>query len=314
MYKAFLLILCLLACTTIVVAQGPDTRRPAPRPTGQQVSPATPILSKEQFERLRTILQPFYEKQGGSAPGTVPMPNQRPLTLSPAIGGPLGGFPDFTPDPNLLKHGPFGPNVKYGPLGPIGEGQGAQQSANAQLNLGVGLNLEGFKQHPLDKAINQSIGAIDGLIEVFNNRLPRLVDQYQQQVAASNQPPVPRPADNQLTRPRSASAASTNFRCSVGADNHLLGSNRRYLSWQVDADCGPGTSAIKLTYSVLKDGRVWYGGSQKRSSEGELHVRDTPRCSSGTHRYQVKGTLNYYYYNTPKSLGPTSSRVVTCSN
>lgn len=105
----------------------------------------------------------------------------------------------------------------------------------------------------------------------------------------------------------------TDFRCSVSADNHLLGSNRNHLSWQVDADCGSGTSAIKLTVSVLKDGRVWYGAFKKLSSKGELHVSDTPRCPSGTHKYQVVGTLNYYYFNTPKSLGPTGSRVITCS-
>lgn len=107
--------------------------------------------------------------------------------------------------------------------------------------------------------------------------------------------------------------SDTDFRCSVSADNHLLGSNHHYLSWQVDAGCGSGTSAIKLTFSVLKDGRVWYGNSQKRNSKGELHVRDTPRCPSGTHRYEVVATLNYYYFNTPKSLGPTHSRVITCS-
>lgn len=103
------------------------------------------------------------------------------------------------------------------------------------------------------------------------------------------------------------------IKCSVSADNHLLGYDRHRLSWQVDANCGSGTTAMKLTYSVLKDGRVWYGSSQKRNSKGALHVRDTPLCASGTHRYKVVGTLNYYYFNRPKSLGPTYSREITCS-
>jgi hypothetical protein len=106
--------------------------------------------------------------------------------------------------------------------------------------------------------------------------------------------------------------SDTDGKCSVSADNHLLGSNHHYLTWQIDAGCGSGASAIKLTYSVLKDGRVWSGGS-KTFSKGEFHMRDTPRCAGGTHSYQVVGTLNYYYLNTPKSLGPTRSRVLTCS-
>jgi hypothetical protein len=211
MYKAFLLILCLLACTTIVVAQGSDTRRPAPRPTGQQVNPDISALTKEllQSDRLRafareTIIRKHFEQQRARARGAVPPPNQHPLTLRP-VTGVLGGFPDYTPDPNLLKHGPFGPDVKYDLSGPIGEGW----------------DFEGFKRHPLENVsnqiqegfkqatggINQSIEAADRLIEIFN-QLPQQVDQYQRQIAASNQPPVHRTADNRLGPQPLASAAS----------------------------------------------------------------------------------------------------------
>jgi hypothetical protein len=219
MYKAFLLFLCLLALTPTVVGQERIPRRPVPSPVGQPVRPASPVLSKEQMDRLRPIAQAILENQRARAQGTVPTPNQHPSTLSPALNG-LGGFLDYTPDPNLLKYGPFGPNVKYGPLGPLGAEHGAQQSPNAGPNSGVVWNLEGFT-HPLDR-VGQNLGGVklnlEGLdlkLEGFNERIEastngaiEALNKLQQLIEASNQPPVPRTADRKLTGRVTASAAS----------------------------------------------------------------------------------------------------------
>jgi hypothetical protein len=104
---------------------------------------------------------------------------------------------------------------------------------------------------------------------------------------------------------------TTNGLCSVYADNHLQGSNHSRLSWQVSSSCGRFVTSMKLTYSVLKDGRVWYGGSRTRSGPGDLGVADTPYCSSGTHQYRVRADLNYYYFNSPQSLH-TDSITLSC--
>jgi hypothetical protein len=188
MYKAFLLILCLLVNTTMVVAQRPDTRRPAPSPVRQQGSPPTPIVTKEQLERLRLILQPFLEKEYGSAHGAVTLPNQNPLTPFARMS-PLGGLLEVTEDPNLRKYGPLGPNVNYGPMGPLGEGQGVQ-SLNAQSNPGVvwkspsDFTLDKVFSQMLD-GINQAQNGINQSLDGVNGALGAL-NQVQQQIAAFN--------------------------------------------------------------------------------------------------------------------------------
>jgi len=93
--------------------------------------------------------------------------------------------------------------------------------------------------------------------------------------------------------------------CSIYADNHL-DSSRNHLSWQIDANCGRFVSAMKITWSVLKDGGVWYGDSQRKDSNGAMHLRDTPLCSSGSHSYVLRATLNYFHLTTWKSLSETS--------
>ena len=112
--------------------------------------------------------------------------------------------------------------------------------------------------------------------------------------------------------PANASAI-TDGRCSIYADNHLLGSNHHYLSWQVDAFCGSGVNYMKVTYSVLRDGSVWYGNSRDQGNNNDMHFAQTPRCTSGTHKYQATARLNYYYFSQPKSLGPVNSITITCT-
>lgn len=217
MYKAFLLILAFLVGTVVIAGQ---ERAPQPRPLSpeaQRIFDYIRAMTPEQRVLLREATLLWLEKRRASEQRTIRIPDQNPLTPFATMSQ-LGSLLSITEDPNLRKYGPLGPDVKYGPLGPIGDGQSVQQSANA---LGKVVNLPPGVTHPLDSVftqlqdgikntqdgikniqtgINKSLGDINGVIGALN--------QVQQQIAASNQPPVPRPVDRKLTRPRLASGGS----------------------------------------------------------------------------------------------------------
>lgn len=201
MFKAFLLILCFLVGTVVVAGQ---ERTPQPRPFSpdvQRIFDYIRVMTPEQRVLLRESTLVWLEKRRASERG-IPTQDQHSFTLAPATGTlGVGGFPDLTPDPNLLKYGPLGPDVKYGPMGPIGEGQGSQQSANAQTSPGSILNLPKGFTHPLEgltkdldaakwswKELNLSLGAADRAIGALS--------QVQLQIAASNQSLLSRLANN----------------------------------------------------------------------------------------------------------------------
>jgi hypothetical protein len=209
MFKAFLLFLCVLAFTPMVAAQERTHRSPTPSPAGRQVNPATPVFSKERLDRLRPIAQAILESQRASAQGTAP--DQHLLTAPPAMSV-LGGFTDLTQGPALRKYGPFGPNVKYGLMGPLAEEQSARQSANAQLNPGVVVNLpEGFT-HPLD-GVSRNLNGVKFSLEGLDLNLEKVksigaLNQLLPQIEAFNQPPMLRSIANMLAPQPLASADS----------------------------------------------------------------------------------------------------------
>lgn len=154
MYKAFLLIVCLMVCTEVGIAQGPDTRHPAPSPARPEIR----SITKEQLERVRDIAR-------GTA-GVSPTPTQAPSPAGREI------------------------RITKEQLDWVRDIARGMQSASAQPSPGISdlpegfthpldgfsldLNLEGFKER-IDAATDGAIGAL-------------------KQMAASNQPPVPSPA------------------------------------------------------------------------------------------------------------------------
>jgi hypothetical protein len=180
---------------------GAQESAPKPRtlsPTVQRIFDNIRTMTPEQRILLRErTLRQLDERRANEQ--RVRTPDQHPLTPPPAtrvLG--VGGFADFTLDPNLLKYGPFGPNVKYGPLGPIGEEQGAQQGANVQLNSNGAWGLkEG--DHPLN-GVTPNLGwnqdEFKQRIETATNGIIGAFNQIRQTVAASNQLPVTRPANS----------------------------------------------------------------------------------------------------------------------
>jgi hypothetical protein len=70
---------------------------------------------------------------------------------------------------------------------------------------------------------------------------------------------------------------------------------------------------MKLTWTVTRDGNAWKGDSVKTGGT-KAQARDTPKCTSGTHTYQLTATLNYYYLNQgPITLGPQRSVNIKCT-
>lgn len=202
MYKAFLLILCLLVCTMMVVGQERAPQSAPFSPSVQRILDRINAMTPEQRARLRESTLAWLDERHASEQSTIPMPSQNPLTPFAAMS-PLGTLLDVTQDPNLRKYGPLGPNVKYGLLGPLGEEQGAGQSANGGPNQGVVLNLpEGFT-HPLD---GFSLPGFKESIEVSANAAVDALNQLPRLVAASNQPPVPRSAPPRSRNTGGASA------------------------------------------------------------------------------------------------------------
>ena len=212
MYKAFLLILCLLVSPMMVLAQQRAPQAPPFNPNVQRILDNINAMSPEQRARLRESTLAWLEERHASEQRTIPLQNQNPLTSFAGMS-PLGGLLYITQDPNLRKYGPLGPSVKYGLLGPLGDDEGVQQSANSQSNLGNLFNLpKGFT--PLDgvsqsldwdfKELDLSLQRIDASTNAAIDALKLL----QQQIAASNETSVLRPTGRVLQPPPSASAAS----------------------------------------------------------------------------------------------------------
>lgn len=189
MYRSLFVILCLVVCMSMVVAQAPSSGRLAPNPGGQQFSPAVPVLSREQLDRLRPIAQAILERQRARAQGVGPIAADHspvPSGLTPSL--------DFSPTFCFFNCKPS----SVVPPRPI------FSESPIQGDIG-GIDLKGFNGMTLwdpaefDRLMSKPI-KLDLNIDLNVEELNRIF--------LPKQPPIPRLADHELKRSQSASAAS----------------------------------------------------------------------------------------------------------
>lgn len=207
MYKSLLVILCLLVGAMPIGAQKRAPQPRVPSPDVQRIFDTIRAMTPEQRARLREIALTVLDERRARAQGVGPIAADQypvPSGLTPSLDfSPIFCF--FNCKPSAVV--PPKPIFSESPI--KGDFSGIDLKGFNGITLWDSGEFDRLMAKPINLDLSLDLN-LEG-VEAALNQLPQLVP-------ASNQPPVPRSAGNNLTRSLSASAASSRTRSRVFRD------------------------------------------------------------------------------------------------